>query len=810
MATVGIDQSQRTRTLVNASITVVAAAGIIILLQFFIGPRLFGRLDLTETKFHTLSEASKNAAAALDDVTVRVYISEPLPDSITLSTGQTVSLRGVAQSFRDKLEEYRAFSDGKMKVIYVTEDVRDEAEKAKLQLFTAEEAKVQKGRLELAEYALGATFHYRNVKEVLPLALQPETLEFDVTRILLRLKDKYEKSQAMKQMLDKGKSIHEAVKSCNLAVQDANKKADAAPGEEDGLKGLIAAAEKAGQNIDKLRAAKDTFDKECQKVAELMKADGAKLREERNEYLDIFLGGVDEFVQTYQALLDRLGATDEGESMQALEVQKLLQVVFDEVDRDHENFANSPGQKRIGFVCGNGEFCPFNEDQPVVREEMAALLGQQNPMVQQIVAQAKQIEDNVNQINYSINQNLFKRRGFDIAKVDLEEGVDSDISALIVYAPTEALSQRELFELDQFALSGRPVVVFVKSWDVSLLNIKASEELGEEPDFEYTAIGEVAGNIGDILAHYGIELEHDLVAEPKDHEIVLLTVTTQQGRLRWQSQRAFPYPLLPTFKDLNQESVLLRNVANVTLPYASTMKASDKAGSAAQVLVRSSAQARAVAKADVPKLNILPPETLASMTSMAANGGKPVVMMLEAPAESFFKGKEVPKKESAEKPEGEDAAKDEEKSATELRRKDSGNVRLLVVGSNLGLDSLNARDVLKGFDMAGLAQGGFDVMSKLQGYAAKLQNWQLRISQTGEVLQDNIRLLFNVLDWSIQNEALVEVRSKGYGNRPLDQVEDGTKRLVTYGNIFGVPALFLMFGGLRYAVSRNRRARLKV
>src|SRR5690606_18279225 len=139
--------------------------------------------------------------AALDDLEVRVYISPDLPETVRDPSGQEIVLRGVAQKLRDKLEEYRSYSDGKMTLTWVTDDVVEQARKANLQIFSGEEATARDNRLEFKQYALGASFHYKNVKAELPLAFYPEFYEFEITRILLRLKDKAEHSLLMKDVL---------------------------------------------------------------------------------------------------------------------------------------------------------------------------------------------------------------------------------------------------------------------------------------------------------------------------------------------------------------------------------------------------------------------------------------------------------------------------------------------------------------------------------------------------------------------------------------------------------------------------------
>lgn len=808
-----VDKKSRIISGSNALITLLAAIGILILINFFVAPHFFARADLTQNKIHTLSEASKSAVQALDDLTVRVFISEPLPDSVKLGYGQNRTLRGADLKLRDILEEYKAFSDGRMSISYVTDNVEAEAEKAKLTLFTSEEAKVDKGRLEFERYALGATFHYKNVKEVYPLAIDPATFEFDITKILVRLKDKYEKSLLMKDMLSKGKEVFDAVESCNKAVQATVK--DDADGGEDGLKGLMAAAEQRTKDITEMRSKKPEIEKSCQLAKDKMAAHNADLRKHKNEYVEILLGDIDQFMETLDAFLKALDSTEAADATVATELRTVIDTVFKEVDNDHNNLVNSPGQKRIGFVCGHGEFCPFANDEQLVRPEMAALLGQNNPMTQQIIGQAQQIEQIINQINQGINQNLFKRNGFDIAKIDLNNQVPDDIEALVLFGPTQKLNDRELFELDQFAMRGKSIVVLSNVWDISVLNIKPGANLGDEPDMEYTAITENPHNINDFLTHFGITIQNDLVMEPVSHDPIVLTVTTgpANSRLRWQTQRAFPYPLLPSFDNLNSEHVLLRGVDNLTLPYVSSIRidAQKQPGVTADVLVQSSANAvvRDAAGISSGGLPLLPPETINIARSSQATGVVPVAVLVTGEAASAFVGKTIPTKPTAEDATEEDKKKaaDEDKARKIVEK---GTIRILVIASNLGIGGINAKDILAGFDMSKVAQGGMNFINELQNYQAKYQNWQLRITQIRETVEDNLRLLFNIMDWGVQNDALVQIRSKGYLHRPLKNVTETTQSITKYANIIGVPFLFVLFGVGAMAVRKSRKSRLSV
>ena len=76
--------------------------------------------------------------------------------------------------------------------------------------------------------------------------------------------------------------------------------------------------------------------------------------------------------------------------------------------------------------------------------------------------------------------------------------------------------------------------------------------------------------------------------------------------------------------------------------------------------------------------------------------------------------------------------------------------------------------------------------------------------QIGEIINQNLAFLQGVLDWSVKDEALVAIRGKMHQRRPLSNQDEGTRSLITYANILGVPALFIVFGLIRYSIRRKR------
>ncbi|MBM4398009.1 MAG: Gldg family protein, partial [Deltaproteobacteria bacterium] len=473
------------------------------------------------------------------------------------------------------------------------------------------------------------------------------------------------------------------------------------------------------------------------------------------------------------------------------------------VDKDHDTLKNSPGRKAIGFLCGHREFCPFADGKPLIRPEIAGLLGQKNPLVQNFVAQAKQIEDQVNMINEQIRRGLFTRRGLVVKRIDAGEDVPDDVEVLVVYGPQRPLSDRDLYNIDQFLLSGRSVIFFVSQWDVAVYNIRKGGESFDPADVAFDDLHRDGRptNLDAFLAHYGVKPNRDLVVEPRSFDNITIIQLQKQGQFTIQNQRDFPYPLLPTFTELDRSHVLVRRLATLTLPYASTLTLTDAArgnpAMEAVELVKTSPDAVATAE-DVP---LSPPQLLRKLPELKANGPHAVAVVLKGEFKSYFDGKEVPKRPEDKPEEDRDMPKPK---PVDRPFKATGAGRLLVIGSDLGLENLSSERVFDGFNMSQLTSGTADFFMKLKDYVATFQNWQLRLSQISGVIQANLDFVYNCLDWGVQNEALVDIRSKGVVRRPLDSLSPATRTAVTLGLIVGLPLAFAGFGVARFATRRKK------
>lgn len=277
----------------------------------------------------------------------------------------------------------------------------------------------------------------------------------------------------------------------------------------------------------------------------------------------------------------------------------------------------------------------------------------------------------------------------------------------------------------------------------------------------------------------------------------------RQGSMTWQTQRQFPYPILPVLKDMDASSPLVRAVSSITLPFTTSLELSSESGVTVTPLISTTEDAVTVDMTDFP---LEPTEQATKVNALTSDGVQVVAAVATGLFKSHFTGKEAPKSPEEPTPPGEEKkAEEEDKTEEPTKRLEQGEGRVLVIGSNLGLEDLSPGSIMPDFDLGQLTGGSFEVVDQFRGWAANLQNWEVRLGQIQHTLPDNIQFLFNVLDWSIQQEALVEIRSKQYQRRPLEQLDEGSQSLVTLTAIIGGPLLFIIFGLLRLLARKKRR-----
>ncbi len=169
----------------NVVLYSIFVAGAVVLVNL-IGTRLFGRLDLTEKRIYTLSQASKDLVKALPDyLSVKAYISKDLPPEI----------KRLSRDVRDKLDDYKSSSKGRFRweAIDPATDKKFEEEASRCKVQKVQIQKVSNSKFELGAYYLGLCLQYGDKTEAIPQIVNDAGLEYQLSSLIKKMTVKKKK-----------------------------------------------------------------------------------------------------------------------------------------------------------------------------------------------------------------------------------------------------------------------------------------------------------------------------------------------------------------------------------------------------------------------------------------------------------------------------------------------------------------------------------------------------------------------------------------------------------------------------------------
>jgi gliding-associated putative ABC transporter substrate-binding component GldG len=187
----------------NANIFLAAIIGCLVLLNI-LALRTFGRFDATRDSLYTLSKASQDTMAGLEEpVTVTAYFTDDLPPPYSSN----------ARYVRDLLEEFRAASKGRLSFEFLDPMTQETAEDKETKKETrrdifgrvfreptsVERELAQEGvqpveirvveddQMQTKRAYMGIVIKHQEKKEVIPVVQDIRTLEYDLTTLVRKL-----------------------------------------------------------------------------------------------------------------------------------------------------------------------------------------------------------------------------------------------------------------------------------------------------------------------------------------------------------------------------------------------------------------------------------------------------------------------------------------------------------------------------------------------------------------------------------------------------------------------------------------------
>lgn len=156
--------------------------GVIVLVNV-LALRFFTRLDLTQDKIFTLSDASKNLVKSLDDkFLVKAYFTSDLPPEYANNR----------RYLKDQLDEYRAYGGGNFQYEFIDPSKKEELEQ-EAQRYGVPPVQVQvlkQDKLQVEKAYMGLVFLYGDKQERLPVIQSTANLEYEISSAAKKLTSK--------------------------------------------------------------------------------------------------------------------------------------------------------------------------------------------------------------------------------------------------------------------------------------------------------------------------------------------------------------------------------------------------------------------------------------------------------------------------------------------------------------------------------------------------------------------------------------------------------------------------------------------
>jgi gliding-associated putative ABC transporter substrate-binding component GldG len=342
-----------------------------------------------------------------------------------------------------------------------------------------------------------------------------------------------------------------------------------------------------------------------------------------------------------------------------------------------------------------------------------------------------------------------------------------DVDALIVNGPTEKVSDAAKYYLDQHLMKGKPILFLVRGIKWQAGGGQQQMAMMQQEAQPYLGMPASHG-LGDLLAHYGFEVGQNTVMDVK---------ATGVGVMMFGQEQQLVRGFVPIARVLDaQRKGILEGIEVLVQPFASTLKLvgplekGAPEGGSLKKLFETSAYAfvRDGIMAITPDSKIEPPSDL--------HGPYPLAYAVSGKFKSFFDGKP--------RPEGvEDAPPPSEPA--------EAGMSAPLPGETLKQSPVTARVIIvSGAEFA--------------------EDKSLMLAQRVDPTYANgFRALHNMVDWLIQDQDLVSIRSKQVA-RPLEPVDNAKRLALKYGNLIGVPLALIVFGILYWSVRERRRRHIEL
>ena len=341
-------------------------------------------------------------------------------------------------------------------------------------------------------------------------------------------------------------------------------------------------------------------------------------------------------------------------------------------------------------------------------------------------------------------------RDYSIRMEDLADGrIDPEADILVVIAP-QRLNSRAIFAIDQYLMRGGTVVLASSAFTAEL----SGGELRMQP---------WDSGLQEWLQHHGITIEESLVLD-KRNAAFPTPVIRKVGGYEFRDVRLIDYPYFIDLREagLNQDHPITLGIPQLTMAWASPLTLRREPGMRITNLLRSSPDSWRSANTDVmPQVD---GDGKSTFSSSGPTRSEELAVVAQGRFTSFFTGKDALLEEARPR---------ETRGVNKLLERSPGSARMIVFASNDFMDD---------------------------------QMLNAIITASGTQYLGPLELLMNTLDWALQDDTLLAIRSRAHFNRTLPPMERQKQALIEYTN-YGLALLWLGLLAIAYWLRKLARRR---
>ena len=344
------------------------------------------------------------------------------------------------------------------------------------------------------------------------------------------------------------------------------------------------------------------------------------------------------------------------------------------------------------------------------------------------------------------------------------ENIPGNLKSMLIARPTEPFSDYELFQIDQFLMKGKNLLLFLNRFtEIQPPNQQGANIGGQQPIHVPLDTG-----LEKLLNHYGIRIKESYVM---DENCFRQEMPAQLGG----GERSIYFAPIIQNRFINKDLDFMKSIKGMLAVTISpleldTQRLATNGLKATQLVASSEKSWEMSGRITLNPMFIQPPPASEEMQS------KPLAYILEGEFPSYFADKPIPVKEtdSHETDEKDDAAAAQQPTP----------------------DKASGAGTQSEVDISKIVTDG--------QFIARGQSGKIFVMASAEMLKDNLldasgrgpnaTYILNIIDYLNDREDIAVMRGKEQRFNPLNETQAGTKTFVKTLNIIGLPALVVIFG----------------